>query len=86
MNKKPVCVKCKRGMAVSRVGVTVVELYHAGYYKVWPADVAKCPICGIEVTVGYPSKPILEAHHGQDKIQKHLDRLSPGSIILQPER
>lgn len=63
--KPPVCVSCEREMRAECIGVLVIET--AGEdrhpYKVWQADMYKCPGCGVEVVVGFARGPVLERFH-----------------------
>ena len=86
MTKKPVCVKCGRGMVPSKIGVEIVELYLVDQpYKIWPADILKCPECGIEVAWTDLSNPIAEAHTDADLHYEAAKINYPDKIVLQHE-
>lgn len=59
MSRRPVCVSCECDLKPERNGVWVVET--AGEerrpYKVWHADKVRCPVCGVEVVVGFAQNP-----------------------------
>ena len=51
----PVCVECECDMKPECNGVWVIET--AGEerrpYKVWYGDKVRCPVCGVEIVVGF---------------------------------
>lgn len=57
---KPGCIECRIEMRVEEIGVIVLELYENNItvYKVWNADLLKCPICMREITYGYGDNPV----------------------------
>jgi len=59
---KLVCVKCQTeySSALGEIGVIVVEMaYNPPVpYKIWGADLLKCPGCGVEVVSGFSDRPI----------------------------
>lgn len=59
---KPICVKCELAFEVERMGVYVKEIYNMGIYKVWAADLLKCPKCGFEVIGAWGDNPLAMAH------------------------
>jgi len=58
-----VCVKCGKSMRPKENGIRAVEMADFGPYKIWMADLWKCPSCGIEIISGFGNKP--EAGHFQ---------------------
>ena len=49
-----VCGKCSRTLKPEKNGITAVELLKDGSpYKIWSADLLKCPICGFELITGF---------------------------------
>lgn len=69
---RPVCPKCNRELHPEKNGVGVLDLNAKGKpYKIYDADLWKCPGCGIEVVGGFGIGPI-SAHH-EDSFQKVLD-------------
>ena len=52
---KPVCVKCEIEFKPHDCGIYVAELFQkeSKIYRLWMADIHKCPGCGIEIVTGY---------------------------------
>jgi len=42
-------------------------------YKIWHADMFKCPVCGIEVITHFGSGPVAE--HFQDDFDEHKEKV-----------
>jgi len=65
-------------MSPEKNGVMVEE--HRGQnepYKIWNADLWKCPKCGFELIAGFGSRPIVEHFHEaykdfQKKVTHHI--------------
>ena len=59
---KMVCIKCELQLKPETNGVVVSELFmnDTQVYKVWEADLWKCPGCGMEVIAGWAENPIAE--------------------------
>lgn len=66
---KMVCIKCELQLKPETNGVVVSELFmdDTQVYKVWEADLWKCPGCGMEVIAGFADNPIAE-HFEQEKM------------------
>ena len=66
---REVCVPCKIEMRIETVGVAVLEMAtfsgRVGPYKLWMADLMKCPHCGHEAVTRYADRPIAE-HYQSD--------------------
>jgi hypothetical protein len=70
------CVKCGVEFIPQETGVYVEELSKAiGSYRVWMADVKKCPVCDFEIIYGYGDKPVA-SHFDKDYVD-HLAKLAP---------
>lgn len=56
---KSVCVKCEVELKPEENGVIVVEMFQQNkeIYRLWEADLWKCPICGVEVVLGFGNQP-----------------------------
>ena len=56
---KPVCVKCEREFVPFQIGVIVAELFmdNKKIYKLWSADLHKCPKCETEIIYNIANKP-----------------------------
>ena len=84
MNHRPVCVKCRTEMRPETNGVGLLDMAEYGPYKVWDADLYKCPTCSYEIVTGF----------GVDAISHHIDedfdhtvngyRNGPGLYINNP--
>ena len=59
---QPGCVRCKREMIKVGAGVSVLEVAKSlpAGYKLWSADLYRCPTCGFSLVAGYGSRPIHE--------------------------
>lgn len=58
---KPVCVDCGSEFKKELSGVYYVEYMAKGKpYKIWFADLWKCPNCLIQILSGYGDKPVSE--------------------------
>lgn len=72
---KPVCVKCEREMNMEKAGVIVKELFQKNsmIYRIWSADLWKCPVCGVEIIPGhgFADKPLAN-HYEPVKMKKAL--------------
>jgi len=62
MNHRPVCVKCRVEFRPERNGVKVIDLFinNSQPYKIWDADMWKCPSCEVEIIVGFGRAPLYE--------------------------
>ena len=58
----PTCVQCEAGYQRIKEGVYLVEMFNAPPqpYKIWHADLWKCPGCSTEITSGYGQNAIME--------------------------
>ena len=71
-----VCVPCNRFMRIEKNGVTVEEQTEVGEsYKLWDADLYRCPECGHEIVSGFGHVPLAE--HYQPTYQQSRERLAP---------
>ena len=66
MSHRPVCVRCETEMRPETNDTTVVERATFGPYKVWLADVWKCPGCNVEIVSGFGTQPIRDDHYAAD--------------------
>ena len=67
---KLVCAKCECELRPETNGVGVIETASFGPYKIWDADLWKCPGCGIEIVAGFGQRPI--AQHFEEDFDKEL--------------
>ena len=80
---KAICRKCEVEFKVIKNGVIVVEHFNTPPepYKLWEADLYKCPKCNAEIVTGLAQEPFLE--HFQGNIGKKVAELKQhGSIIV----
>jgi DNA-directed RNA polymerase subunit RPC12/RpoP len=71
-----VCRPCGAFMKIEQNGVTVEEQTEDGQpYKLWDADMYRCPSCGHEVISGFGRGPLAE--HYQPDYQRKRERLAP---------
>ncbi len=56
---KSVCAKCEVELRPEHNGVIVAEMMqdNTKIYKLWEADLWKCPKCGIEMVLGFAQQP-----------------------------
>ena len=71
--KRPVCVGCTKEFLPEKNGVLVCEHANFGPYKIWSADLWKCPNCGSEIIVGFGYNSVSE--HFQDDFQDWLKKV-----------
>ncbi len=67
---KIVCVKCEVEYRPEKNGVTVEEMANFGSYKLWNADLLKCPKCGNEIVGGFAQ--VASAEHFEPGYKKLL--------------
>ena len=85
---KSVCAKCEVELKPEENGVIVAEMMrnNTEIYKLWEADLWKCPECGVEVVLGFALQAFME--HFEGDINAKLDemKLSGRRIIYDKER
>jgi len=72
---RPICVKCEVELRMEQAGIYVAEMFRENkeVYKLWRADLWKCPICKTEIVHGFGNNPIAEHFDtGVDKRVKLL--------------
>ncbi|HDZ77112.1 MAG TPA: hypothetical protein ENH41_03415 [Candidatus Omnitrophica bacterium] len=76
MNHRPVCVKCEVDLRPENNEVTVAELFqnNSKIYRLWSADKWRCPICGVEVVIGFGQQAWAE-HYQVDSIEANLEEI-----------
>lgn len=82
-----VCVKCQTALRPHIIGALVIEMASFGPYKVWAADLYKCPGCGIEIVTGFGPAPIRQDHYKPDFAEwlENEKKISP-RVIYQYEK
>jgi hypothetical protein len=72
---------CGRFYQVERNSITVEELDELGRpYKLWDADLWRCPSCGTTLVTGFGRQPIAE--HWQPTYREQRARLAVKPIYL----
>jgi len=67
---RPICVSCQVEYRPEKNGVRVCEYASFGPYKIYQADLWKCPKCDHLIIHGYGRNP--EAEHFQDHFKELL--------------
>jgi hypothetical protein len=73
MMPRPVCVKCEVEYRVAKNEVLVEERYGFAQYRLWFADLWRCPKCGHKLIVGFGRTPYGESTQFDyaEKIKSH---------------
>ena len=81
---KLVCVECNRELRPEQNGIYLVELFadDKKVYKIWTADLWKCPDCGKEIVSGFADNPLFEHYQGDGEANVGKIRKSGGKIIF----
>ena len=84
---KIVCVKCQTeySSALSDIGVVVVEMAGERVYKLWMADLARCPGCGAEVVGAFADNPLSRDKEAAQQLEE-IKRIGKARIIYDYER
>ena len=82
---KPICVKCGVAFKEERTGVYVKELYGLDIYKVWAADLLKCPKCGIEILGSWGDNPLASCHE-TDRMKTVLEACELSNQIAEVDK
>ncbi len=62
---KMVCSQCQLELQPQKTGVILIEMADFGEYKIWSADLWRCPDCGMGIVAGFADEPI-RIHHEDD--------------------
>ena len=65
-----VCISCQVQYKTEKGGVYVVEMASFGPYKIWLADLKKCPKCGHLIIGGFGNHPV--AFHFEEGFSETL--------------
>ena len=84
MYHRPVCVKCQTEMRPETNGIGLLDMATFGPYKVWDADLYKCPSCGQEIVTGFGEGAV--SHHIDEDFNQILEgyRSRTGLYINSP--
>ena len=55
-----VCVRCQVELRPKKNGVGAIMMASFGPYQLYDADLWACPICGVELLLGFGARPIRE--------------------------
>jgi len=72
------CVKCQIKLKNHRSGVNVVETFGKDSdvpYKLWKADLYKCPNCGLEICCGFGRSAYAE--HYEETFAQRMNEAGP---------
>jgi len=81
MNHRPVCVKCQVELTPEKNGVGLLDMASFGPYKIWEADLWKCPVCNYEIVVGFGRDAIAE-HYDETSFQGHIEWYQDHSLLI----
>lgn len=75
---KLVCLDCQVSYRIEKTGAFVLEMAYnpPQPYKLWQADVWRCPGCGRMTVAGFAESPVAE--HWQDKFDDLLEKVKAG--------
>jgi hypothetical protein len=79
---KMVCTECQCEFVILKNEVSVIEMFcdPPVPYKIWSADLWKCPGCGKEVVAGFSQSWV---EHYQSRFQDELDRImKSGATVI----
>ena len=82
---KLVCCNCQTELEIEKNGVSVVEMFSQPPqpYRIWSADLWKCPQCQNEIVAGFGMQPLAE--HFQEKFNDILERVKSGTVFYDYE-
>jgi predicted RNA-binding Zn-ribbon protein involved in translation (DUF1610 family) len=85
---KNVCVNCEIELKPETNGVVVAEMMKEDteIYKLWMADLYKCPQCGVEIVLGFSSNPLMEHFEGDIDFKFNQLEASGKKIIFLKEK
>lgn len=82
---KIMCVTCGKELKCKKNEVIVEELAGKRSYRIWEADLWKCPKCGTEIIAGFGLEPIAEHFEKDNRYQRILARLREGAKVYRLE-
>jgi len=85
---KNVCVTCEIELKPEINGVVVAEMMNEDteLYKLWFADLYKCPRCGFEIVLGFSVTPLMEHFEGDIDLKFNQLEASGKKIIFLKEK
>lgn len=88
MSRKALCVKCETEFKIERNGVVVAEMFQENtkVYRLWFADLWKCPVCGAEIINGYGQEPIAEHFQADLPLMIHEYRERGTRVVISWQR
>jgi len=82
---KIMCVKCGKQLKCKKNEVIVEESADNCSYRIWEADLWKCPKCGTEIIAGFGSEPMAEHFEKDYRYQQVLAGLKERVKVYQLE-
>ena len=82
MYHEPVCVKCETEMRPEENDVRVVDMFSSPPEpdSIWCADKWKCPICGVEVVIGFGQHAYI--NHYEEDFEISLQHAKESSTVI----
>jgi len=79
---KRVCVKCQVEFKPEKNGIYVAEMMmkNTKVYKLWTADLLKCPVCGFLIVASFSQKAA--EHFEMDLEEKIKELIEKGATII----
>lgn len=88
--RRAVCTKCKVSFKPETNGVAVAETFQGDQkiYKIWNADLLKCPGCGVKIILGFPDRPLAEhfAANFDEVLAYFREKLKKGEAYVWNEK
>jgi len=80
---KPICVQCETEFRMEVAGIYVTEMFQKNkeVYKLWSADLWKCPICDTRIVFGFGNKPCVH-HADEDEMKAKLKEIQDGGHMV----
>ncbi len=87
MYHRPVCVNCECELRPEKNGIGLLDFYSPSDepepqpYRIWDADLWKCPRCGCEIVIGFGQQPIAE-HWKEGRLERAIDGYKKRSKVV----
>jgi len=87
---KVICAPCQRQFKPEKNGVIAVELYanNTLVYRIFRADLLRCPECGSLIVAGFAQKPYMANWtHSEEDLRQHIKEVieKGGTVIFDKE-
>ena len=77
---KLICVNCEVELKPDVNGALIIEHASFGPYKLWYADVWKCPKCNHQTVSGFGHNPLME--HFEDGFEVFLEKAKAKAVLV----